>query len=99
MHALRGSPTLISRSIRGEVTRTGCSCRERRHMMGIIAYFNERVKRLSIFDIKLVQLAAMFVVLIIVKLIPRIMNVSIWWFAALAVLSAIRPVRVLFFSK
>ncbi|UCG56313.1 MAG: hypothetical protein JSU70_15775 [Phycisphaerales bacterium] len=52
---------------------------------------NQRVRKFSIVDVKLAQGAAMFLVLIIAKLIPQIMNISIWWFAALLVLCAIKP--------
>ena len=67
--------------------------------MGLIKNMNERVRKLTIFDIKLVQGAAMFVMLIIVKLIPQIMNISIWWFVALAILCGIRPVYVFCIKK
>ncbi|MCK4338807.1 MAG: hypothetical protein KAW87_02305 [Candidatus Cloacimonetes bacterium] len=67
--------------------------------MGLIKNMNERVRKLTIFDIKLVQGAAMFIMLIIVKLIPQIMNISIWWFVALAILCGIRPVYVFFIKK
>ncbi len=64
--------------------------------MRILEFMNERVEKLSIFDIKLVQGAAMFVVLIIVKLIPQIMDINIWWFVILLVVCSIRPVYVFF---
>lgn len=67
--------------------------------MGIFENMNERVKKLTIFDIKLVQGCAMFVVLIIVKLIPQIMNINIWWFVVLLVMCAIRPMYVFFIKK
>ena len=66
--------------------------------MSLIGYFNDRVKRLNIFDIKLIQICAIFVALIIVKLVPGIMGFSIWWFVGLLVLSAIRPIYVFFFK-
>jgi len=43
--------------------------------MFLIRFFNDRVKRLTIFDVKLVQGAAMFLVLAIAKLFPEIMEV------------------------
>ena len=64
--------------------------------MAIIQFFNDRVKRLTIFDLKLVQACAMLVALILVKLIPDIMTISIWWFVVLLVLCALRPVYVFF---
>jgi hypothetical protein len=64
--------------------------------MKIIRDMNERVGRLNIFDVKLVQGAAMF---IIARLIPGIMEISIWWFVGLSALCAIRPVYVFFIRK
>jgi len=64
--------------------------------MAIIQFFNDRVKRLNIFDIKLIQACAMFVALIIVKLIPQIMTISVWWFVGILVLCAVKPVYVFF---
>lgn len=67
--------------------------------MTIFEDMNQRVKRLTIFDIKLVQACAMLVILIIVKLIPQIMMLSIWWFVAILVVCAIRPLYVFYFRK
>jgi hypothetical protein len=64
--------------------------------MFFIDFFNKRVKRLNIFDVKLVQLGAMFLALILVKLIPGILAINIWWFVGLAILSMIRPIWVVF---
>ena len=67
--------------------------------MGLLEDMNQRVKKFDLVDIKLAQMTAMFVGLIIAKLIPEIMNVSIWWFVALLVLCAIRPFYVFWFVK
>ena len=67
--------------------------------MGLLEDMNQRVKKFDLLDIKLAQITAMFVGLIIAKLIPDIMNVSIWCFVALLVLCAIRPFYVFWFVK
>ena len=67
--------------------------------MGIFDFFNERVKNLTIFDIKLAQACAMCVILIIAKLIPQIMSIGIWWFVVLLIIFAIRPMYVFFIKK
>jgi len=54
-------------------------------------FFDERARRLGILDTKLAQGAAIFFALVIVKLVPEIMNVSMGWFIALAILFAIKP--------
>ncbi len=56
-----------------------------------IDYWNRKVKKFTIFDVKLVQGATMAFALIIVKLFPQIMSLSIWWFVAFAVVCALRP--------
>jgi len=59
--------------------------------MFMIDYFNGRAKKLDIFDIKLVQGAAMGFALVLAKIFPEIYNLNIWWFVAYAVLCSIRP--------
>jgi hypothetical protein len=46
--------------------------------MGPLEDMTRRVRKFDIIDIKLAQGAAMFFALIIVKLIPDIMELSIW---------------------
>ena len=67
--------------------------------MRILEHMNERVKKLSIFDIKLFQCTGIFAVLVLVKLIPEIMDINIWWFVGLLVLCAVKTVHVLFIKK
>ncbi|MCK4421351.1 hypothetical protein KAW48_06085 [candidate division WOR-3 bacterium] len=67
--------------------------------MGYLENINERVKRFNIIDIKLVQCTTIFAMLIIVKFIPKIMDINIWWFVALLVLCAIKPLYVMYIKK
>ncbi len=67
--------------------------------MGIFKYMNERVKKFSFFDIKLFQVTGIFAVLVLVKLIPVIMDINIWWFVGLLVICSIKTVHVLFIKK
>lgn len=62
------------------------------------SYFDERARRLGILDTKLSQAATICFALIVVKLYPRILSASIWWFVALAVIFAIKPL-VTFYGK
>jgi hypothetical protein len=70
-----------------------------RFIMCFIDFFNERVKKLTILDVKLVQASAMCVILIIAKVIPQIMTINIWWFIVLLILFAIRPMYVFYLKK
>ncbi|MHC4137638.1 MAG: hypothetical protein ACYS0K_22050 [Planctomycetota bacterium] len=59
--------------------------------MFLVEEMDRRARRLGIIDTKLAQGAAIFFALVIVKLVPQIMSVSVWWFVGLAVLFAIKP--------
>lgn len=67
--------------------------------MGLLEDMDQRVKRFSLIDVTLAQGAAMFFGLFIAKLIPQIMNINIWWFIALMVLSTAKPSCVFWFKK
>jgi len=67
--------------------------------MGFLEVMDQRVKRLGIVDVKLAQGAAMCVALIIAKLIPQIMDVSIWWFVVLLIGCALRPAYMFWFRE
>ncbi len=62
--------------------------------MKYIDNMNQRVKKMSIIDVKLAQGAAMFLVLIIVKLFPQIMGINIWWFVIALVACVIKPLQL-----
>lgn len=64
--------------------------------MSLGAYLDEGVKRLDFIDIKLLQGAAVFLALVIAKLVPEILTVNVWWFAGLSLACAIKPTLVLF---
>jgi len=67
--------------------------------MGFLEDMNRRAKRLGIIDLKLAQGAAMFFALIIAKLIPGIMDLNVWWFAAMLIVCAIRPFYAFWLMK
>ena len=65
--------------------------------MKFIDDMSKRAQRLDIWDIKLAQGAAMCVILIVVKLLPQILTISVWWFVALLMLLAIKPLVSFYF--
>jgi hypothetical protein len=67
--------------------------------MGLLEDMNQRAKKLGIIDLKLAQGAAMFFALVIAKLIPDVMDLSVWWFAGLLVICAARPIYVFWIKK
>ncbi len=64
--------------------------------MSVREFLNGKVKRLSFFDIKLIQLMTVFLTLIVVKLVPQMTGISLWWLITFAVLLSLRPVYVFF---
>jgi hypothetical protein len=64
--------------------------------MSLWEYLDSRARRLGIVDTKLALGAAMFLALIIAKLVPQILSVSVWWFVALWIGCGIRPMFVFF---
>ena len=67
--------------------------------MGLLEDMDKRVKKFGVIDVKLTQGVAMFGALIVAKLIPQIMDLSIWWFVGLLVICAIRPVYVFWLKE
>ncbi len=64
-----------------------------------IQYFNNRIKKFTIFDVKLAQGAAIFFALIVVKIFPEIMSLHIGWFIGLSIHFGLRPGYALFIKK
>jgi len=67
--------------------------------MGLFEELDRRVRKFSFVDVKLAQGAAMFGALIIAKIIPDIMDLSIWWFVAMLFICAIRPFYAFWLMK
>jgi len=67
--------------------------------MGSIFNLSQRAKKFSIIDVKLSQGVAMFLALIIAKLVPEILHIDIWWFAAALVICTIKPFHVFWIRK
>jgi len=67
--------------------------------MLLIEFFNDRIKRFNIFDLKLLQASSIFFVLALVKLYPEIMEINIWCFIVLAIICAIRPLYLVFIKR
>ena len=68
--------------------------------MFFIKYFNSRIKEhFTIMDIKLAQMAAMFLLIILIKLIPEIISLNYWVYIVGLIISAIRPIYVMFIKK
>ena len=64
--------------------------------MGYLNWMDDRVRRLGIWEMKLAQAAAMCIALVVAKLVPQIMAISVWWFVLVAALCAIRPIYVFY---
>ena len=60
---------------------------------------DRRIKRFSIVDEKLAQLAAVFLALIVVRQYPHLLKYDGWWYWTLLVLCAIKPLYVFYLKK
>ena len=67
--------------------------------MGLLEDMDRRVKKFTLIDVKLAQVVAMFLALIIAKLIPDIMDISIWWFIVLLIVCTVKPFYVFWFKE
>ncbi len=67
--------------------------------MEFFGALNQMVKKFSFFDIKMIQFTTLFAALILVKLVPEILKVNIWWFVVLFVVCLIKPLFVFFQKK
>jgi hypothetical protein len=67
--------------------------------MRLFEFLNLRIKKFSIVDEKLAQAAAIFFALIIVKFVPEIMDINVWWFVGLLIVCAIKPLYVFYVKK
>ena len=62
----------------------------------MMAYWNRKVKKFDIYDVKFAQMAAMCFALVLAKLVPQILDVSIWWFVGLGALVGLKPFYTVF---
>ena len=65
-------------------------------MNGLMEYLDRKVRRFSFIDVKLVQLLGAFLGIIVVKLVPQILDLSIWTLLVMAALCAVKPCCVFF---
>jgi len=52
---------------------------------------NERVKKLTLMDIKLVKLAVFFATIIVVKLFPQLLKIEYWILIVLMIVCSTKP--------
>jgi len=64
-------------------------------MMTFIDYWNRKVRNFTIWDVKLVQGASLALGLIVAKLFPQVVGISIWWFVAAVAICVLRPAYVM----
>ena len=67
--------------------------------MGVIQSLNERKNNLSVWDIGLIKWSVFCGTIVIVKLIPAILNISIWVFVILTILLVSKPLYVFWFKE
>ncbi len=63
-----------------------------------IGFWDRKVRGWGIFEVKMAQGASMGFTLVIVKLFPQILTLSVWWFVALLVVCS-APLHYTLWSK
>ena len=67
--------------------------------MGLFKWANDCVKKMNWIDMKLCGLYGMFLGVVVVKLFPRLLDYSIWYYVGAAVLIALRLIYVILLKK
>ncbi|MFH1578178.1 MAG: hypothetical protein ABIC18_03805 [Candidatus Omnitrophota bacterium] len=65
----------------------------------MFAGLNERVKRLTIIDVKLIKLAVFFAAIIVVKLFPQLLRINFPLLILLVILCSARPFYKVWLKK
>jgi hypothetical protein len=68
-------------------------------ILKLIDYWDRKAKKFGILELETVQGATMGFTLILVKIFPQILRLSVWWFIALFVVSGAPLSYVLWFKK
>ncbi len=66
--------------------------------MNLWLELDRRFHRLGLVDTKLAQAGTFCVALVVAKVFPALLSISVWWFVAAAVACAAKPMTV-FFSR
>ena len=67
--------------------------------MWVFEWANERVKDFNWLDAKLLAIIGICIGLVLAKLIPGILSISVWWFIAIGVLSMSRIFYVMIIKE
>jgi|AntAceMinimDraft_10_1070366.scaffolds.fasta_scaffold31146_2 xanthosine utilization system XapX-like protein len=67
--------------------------------MAFFQWADNCVKKMGWIDVKLVGFAGVLIGVILVKWIPSILDINIWWFIWATVLCLVRVYYILFFKK
>ena len=62
-------------------------------------YWNGKIRQMTIWDMKLAQIWTAAWILVLAKLIPQIMELSVWWFVGVILLLAPWVIHVFFLGK
>jgi hypothetical protein len=59
-----------------------------------VAFCNRQVRKFTFVDVKLIQFCGILMGIILAKFVPSLLQLSIWWLLAMALIFAVRPVYV-----
>jgi len=64
--------------------------------MGIVSWYNEKIKKMDIWDIGCVKLAVAAIVLLIAKYWAPLLSLEWYWYVLVFVLASLRPLKKVF---
>ena len=67
--------------------------------MSLWTNLNARAKKMSIVDIKLLEIATVCFTVLVIKFAPIVIVISKWWFIAIFFLAILKPLCVVFGKK
>lgn len=67
--------------------------------MGLLKWANQGVQKFNWLDVKFVAWAGICMGIILVKFLPQVLKLNIWYFIALGSACLIRPYYLIFTSK
>ena len=67
--------------------------------MRCVGYWDQKVKKFGILEVKMAQGAAIGAAFIVAKLFPQILGLSVWWFVALIVICGLEVHYVLWLKE
>ena len=67
--------------------------------MKLFKYFEERTKKLGMWDIAFIKWATFVFALLFAKLFPVLLSAPVWFYVVVAVLLVLKPMYIFYFKR